>query len=189
MTDETERTGTRFRVRDGFGVAAFVLALLAAAAVLLLVTGLWKRFVRETAPVLMDLPGGSWTVGAVLGLVSVAGGAGVLRFSSGSRARTTSLRALQAAGSAVCWTTALGPLLYLLYALPGRNCRSYGSRCAYIPGTGSALSAYVISAALVGWALYRWSSAAGEAQAAGERARKRKLRKKGKGKSRAARQR
>lgn len=184
-----ENPGHRFCARDGFGIAGVVLLLAVVMVVLLLVTGLWKRFVRETAPVLMDLPGGSWTVGAVLGLVSVAGGAGVLRFSSGLRARTTSLRALQAAGSAGRWTTAFGPLLYLLYALPGKNCRSYGSRCAYILGTGSALLAYVITAALLGWALYRWSSATGEAQAAGERARKRKLRKKGKGKSRAARQR
>jgi len=76
-----------------------------------------------------------------------------------------------------------------MYALPGKNCRSCDSSCRYIPGAGSALLVYVISTALLGWTLYRWSDVAGEAQAARERARVRKLRKKGKGKSRAARQR
>jgi hypothetical protein len=60
--------------------------------------------------------------------------------------------------------------------------------CAYIPGTGSAFLAYVLSAGLVDWSVHRWTAARAAEQAALERERVRRLRQKGKGKSPAARQ-
>jgi hypothetical protein len=76
----------------------------------------------------------------------------------------------------------------LLFAgLGGRNCRSNAARCTYIPGTGSALLAYVACAAVVGMLGYRWRRAVVEERRLRERERMRKLRKRGKGKSRAAR--
>ncbi|MGI5427793.1 hypothetical protein [Streptomyces sp. CA-179760] len=154
-------------------------------AVLLLVMGLWKRFARETVPTLWELPGGSWAVGGMLGLITVLGAIGALRCAAGASGRTILARGLHAAGTAACCAAAFGPLFYLLSGLPGKNCRS--EACAYIPGTGSAFLAYVISAGLVGWLVLRWISAGAEEEAAWERERMRRLRKKGKGKSRAGR--
>ncbi|WP_409470345.1 hypothetical protein [Streptomyces sp. HC307] len=37
-----------------------------------------------------------------------------------------------------------------------KNCRSYESDCAYIPGSGTALLAYAITAIDIGWLCYRW---------------------------------
>ncbi|MFC9126972.1 hypothetical protein ACFT4A_09010 [Streptomyces sp. NPDC057099] len=153
--------------------------------VILLVMGLWKRFARETVPTLVDLPGGSWTVGAVLGVITVLGATGALRCTAGASGRTRRARVLHAAGTAVCCAAAFGPLFYLLSGLPGKNCRS--ESCAYIPGTGSAFLGYALSAGLVGWLVHRWFSARAEEEAARERERVRRLRKKGKGKSRAGR--
>ncbi|GAB2876680.1 membrane protein [Streptomyces deserti] len=182
-----KQADTRFQLRDGFGLAGGVAVVAAALAVLLLVTGLWKRLARETAPALLDLPGGSWAVGGALGLVTVFGAASGLWFLFEVSDRTSLQRALRATGTGICWLASFGPLFYLLGALPGKNCPSYESRCAYIPGTGSALLAFVISVALVGWLLFRRNTAAAEARAAQQRARMRKLRKKGKGKTRVAR--
>ncbi|MEV0170949.1 hypothetical protein AB0I00_07455 [Streptomyces sp. NPDC050803] len=184
-----ERSGNKFRARDGFGLAGAVLVGAAFVAVILLVLGLWKRFARATAPTLVDLPGGSWAAGGVLGLVSVLGGLGGLWFLFTAPDRTGVQRALRAVGSGVCWVGAFGPLFNLFSSLPGKNCHSSGPRCAYIPGTGSALLAYVITAVLTGWLLLRIDDAVAEKRAARERTRMRNLRKKGKGKSRAARER
>jgi hypothetical protein len=149
--------------------------------------GLWKRFARETVPTLVDLPGGSWTMGGALGLISVFGVIGALRCGAGTSGGTRTAGVLRAAGTAVCCAATFGPFFYLLGALPGKNCRSYDSSCTYLPGTGSALLAYVVSAGAVGWLFYRWDSARREEFAVRERERMRRLRKKGKGKSRAVR--
>ncbi|MFI5475167.1 hypothetical protein ACIA6D_33800 [Streptomyces cacaoi] len=197
----------RFRARAGWGIAGGVLFLAALLAVLLFAMGLWRWFVRATAPALVDLPGGGWTAGAVLGLLSVAGWAGGAWFSSPdrnrdrdrkpdrnpdqnpdrNRGRVGPARVGLAIGGAVCWTVAFGALMYVLGALPGRNCRSGATMCAYIPGTGSAFLAYAATAALLGWLWYRRRGTVTAARRAEERARMRRLRKKGKGRSRAAR--
>ncbi|MFE1247558.1 hypothetical protein [Streptomyces sp. NPDC058735] len=158
----------------------------AALGVVLLVLGLPKRFARETLPQLVNLPGGSWTVGAVLGLITVAGTTGALRSASHTPPAGTSraARAARTVGTAICCTAALGPLLYLLSGLPGRNCRS--TTCAYLPGTGTAFLAYVVTAGAACWLLHRWNTARAEESAARERARVRRLRKRGRGRSRAA---
>lgn len=180
-----------FRSRAGWGIAGGVLFLAALLAVLLFAMGLWKWFVRLTAPALVDLPGGGWTAGAVLGLLSVAGWAGGTWFSSPERNRdrdrTRPARAGLAIGGAVCWTVAFGAPMYVLGALPGRNCRSGSAMCAYIPGTGGAFLSYAATAALLGGLWYRWRGTVTAARRAEERARMRRLRKKGKGRSRAAR--
>ncbi|WP_435283745.1 hypothetical protein [Streptomyces koelreuteriae] len=168
-------------------MAGVMLCLVVGMGVILLVMGMWKRFARETVPTLVDLPGGSWAVGGVLGVITVLGAIGALRCSVGTSGRTRLARGLHTAGTAACCAAAFGPLFYLLSGLPGKNCRS--ESCAYIPGTGSAFLAYVISAVLVGWLVYRWISARAEEDVARERERMRRLRKKGKGKSRAGRRR
>ncbi|MFE7928307.1 hypothetical protein ACFU6S_06135 [Streptomyces sp. NPDC057456] len=185
----------RFRSRAGWGVVGGVLFLAALLAVLLFAMGLWRWFVRVTAPALVDLPGGGWTAGALLGLLSVAGWAGGAWFSSPERGperdrdrgRTGPARAGLAVGGAVCWTVAFGALMYVFGALPGRNCRSDGAMCAYIPGTGSVFLAYAATAVLLGGLWYRRRGTVTEARRAQERARMRRLRKKGGGRSRAAR--
>jgi fructose-specific phosphotransferase system IIC component len=134
---------------------------------------------------LVNLPGGSWAVGAVLGAITVLGATGGLRCAAGASGRTRLARGVHALGTALCCAAAFGPFFYLLSGLPGKNCRS--ESCAYIPGTGSAFLGYVISVGLVGWLLHRWISARAEEEAARERERVRRLRKKGKGKSRAGR--
>lgn len=186
-----DRVRGRFRSRAGWGIAGGVLFLAALLTVLLSAMGLWKWFVRRTAPALVDLPGGGWTAGAVLGLLSVVSWAGGTWFSSPERnrdrGRTRPARAGLAIGGAVCWTVAFGALMYVLGALPGRNCRSGATMCAYIPGTGSAFLSYAATAALLGGLWYRRRGTVTAARRAEERARMRRLRKKGKGRSRAAR--
>ncbi|MFJ9024470.1 hypothetical protein ACIRPU_31535 [Streptomyces sp. NPDC102259] len=185
----------RFRSRAGWGVVGGVLFLAALLAVLLFAMGLWRWFVRLTAPALVDLPGGGWTAGALLGLLSVAGWAGGAWFSSPERGRdrgrdrhrTGPVRVGLAVGGAVCWTVAFGALMYVFGALPGRNCRSDSATCAYIPGTGSVFLAYAATAVLLGGLWYRRRGTVTEARRAQERARMRRLRKKGGGRSRAAR--
>ncbi|MFJ8463192.1 hypothetical protein [Streptomyces swartbergensis] len=162
-----------------------ILGLVVGTGVILLVMGLGKRFAREAVPLLVDLPGGAWVVGGGLGVFTVLGVAGWLRCASEFSDRPRLTRGLHAVGTAVCCAAAFGLLFLLLSGLPGRNCRS--ESCAYIPGTGSAFLAYVLSAGLVGWLLHRWTNARVKVQAARERERVRRLRKKGKGKSRAAR--
>ncbi|MEU3891029.1 hypothetical protein [Streptomyces sp. NPDC029041] len=182
---EDAGTNRRFEARDGLGIAGVVVCLVVGMGVILLIMGLWKRFARETVPMLRGLPGGFWAVGGVLGVISVLGSIGALQCAAGDSGRTRMSRGLHAAGTAACCLAAFGPLFYLLSGLPGKNCRS--GTCAYIPGTGSTFLAYVISAVLVGWLVYRRFSARAEEEAARERERVRRLRKKGKGKSRAAR--
>ncbi|MGX5213395.1 hypothetical protein ACWKT3_32685 [Streptomyces violaceus] len=183
----TEETGphVRFKARDGFGIAGAMLCLVVGLGAILLVMGMWKRFARETVPTLVDLPGGSWALGSVLGAITVLGATGGLRCAAGASGRTRLARGLHAAGTAVCCAAAFGPLFYLLSGLPGKNCRS--ESCAYIPGIGSAFLAYALSAGVVGWLLHRWISTRSEERASQERERLRRLRKKGKGKSRAVR--
>lgn len=181
-----ERMSVRSRAEIGFGLAGAVGVGAAFVAALLLVLGLWKKFARATAPTLVSLPGGSWAAGAVLGLITVLGAIGGLWLLLGVPGRGGVRRALRTSGTGVAWLAALGPLFYLLGALPGKNCHSDGPRCAYIPGTWSALLAYVGTVIAVGWLLIRIESAAAEKRAVRERARMRNLRKKGKGKSRAA---
>ncbi|MFC4503761.1 MULTISPECIES: hypothetical protein [Streptomyces] len=114
--------------------------------VLLAVWGL-RRVVREAAPALAEVPGGGWTVGAVLGLLSLAGWAG------GNR--------LTGRGQGVCWSVAVGVPIAVILALPGRNCRSDAGTCAYIPGTGGVAVAYGVTVAMAGglWYLGRRSRA------------------------------
>ncbi|MGV9454705.1 hypothetical protein [Streptomyces sp. NPDC003635] len=182
-----ERLSARSRAEIGAGLTCAVGFGAAVVGFFLLVLGLWKSFARATAPALVGLPGGSWAAGAVLGLISVAGACGGLLL--GGSGSAGARRALRTAGSGVCWLAAVGPLYYLFASLPGRNCHSDGPRCAYIPGTGSALLAYAGAVIVVGWLVLSVEGAASEKRAARERARMRRLRKKGGGKSRAARER
>ncbi|MEU9628662.1 hypothetical protein AB0D89_17870 [Streptomyces luteogriseus] len=174
-------------VRDGFGIAVMILCLVAGTGLILLLTGLWKRFARETIPTVVGLPGGSWALGAALGLITVLGVIGGLRCTPGAPGGPRMARGLRAAVAALCCTAAFGPLFYLLAGLRARNCRS--TSCAYLPGTGTTFLAYVVTASLVGWSVHRWTRARAAEQLARERMRVRRLRKKGKGKSRVARQR
>ncbi|WP_055616589.1 hypothetical protein [Streptomyces phaeochromogenes] len=176
--------GRGFRARDGLGIAGVVIG---AGALLLVALGTWKWFVRKSAPWVLDWPGGPWAVGAVFGLIMVAGSIGALRFSAVERGGSKPRRAGRVAGVSICGGLAFGAFMYVLGALPGKNCSSSRLGCEYIPGSGSALVSSVLTAAVVGWLAFRVASARAEAQAARERARMKKLRKKGKGKSRAAR--
>ncbi|MFF8969877.1 hypothetical protein [Streptomyces sp. NPDC014995] len=180
---------TRFRARDGWGIAGGVLVAALLLVVLLSVLGVLKRIVRATAPLLVDLPGGGWAAGGVLGLLSLAGWAGGGWFSARERKRapgTRTGRAGFAVGGGVCWTVGFGAAMYVLGALPGRNCRSGAAMCAYIPGTGGVLLAYAATVAVGGWLWYRRYRTATDTHRAQERARLKRLRKKGKGKSRSA---
>ncbi|MDQ1028515.1 hypothetical protein QF035_006097 [Streptomyces umbrinus] len=173
-----------FRARDGLTIAATVIG---AGAVLLVALGTWKWFVRKSAPWVLDWPGGPWAVGAVFGLVMVAGSIGALWFSAVEPGASKPRRAGRVAGVSICGGLTFGAFMYVLGALPGKNCSSSRLGCEYIPGSGSALISSVLTAAVVGWLTFRVGRARAEAQAARERARMKKLRKKGKGKSRAAR--
>ncbi|MGX1909852.1 hypothetical protein ACWIID_13420 [Streptomyces phaeochromogenes] len=173
-----------FRARDGLAIAGTVVG---AGAMLLVALGTWRWFVRKSAPWVLDWPGGPWAVGAVFGLVMVAGSIGALRLSTTDPGASKPRRAGRVAGVSICGGLAFGAFMYVLGALPGKNCSSSRLGCEYIPGSGSALISSVLTAAVVGWLAFRVSSARAEAQAARERARMKKLRKKGRGKSRAAR--
>ncbi|MEU9224968.1 hypothetical protein AB0D40_11440 [Streptomyces massasporeus] len=189
MQRQADGTGAdgRWGVRDGFGIAVVILCLVVGTGLILLLTGLWKRFARETIPTVVGLPGGSWALGTALGVITVLGVTGGLRCTPGVPGGTRLARGLRSAGAAICCAAAFGPLFYLLAGLRARNCRS--TSCAYLPGTGTAFLAYVVTAGLVGWSVHRWISARAAERLAMERMRVRRLRKKGKGKSRAARQR
>ncbi|CAM5426694.1 hypothetical protein SVIOM342S_02933 [Streptomyces violaceorubidus] len=80
MVEAAKDRDRRFRMRDGVGLMLFVVA---GAAVLVGVFGGSRWPARESAPVLYDLPGGSWGVGGVLGLVTLLGWGGAV--SGGSR--------------------------------------------------------------------------------------------------------
>ncbi|MGW4545368.1 hypothetical protein ACWEN4_03200 [Streptomyces violaceorubidus] len=188
LRDAATDRNRRFRVRDGVGLVLFVVF---GAAVLVGVFGASRRAARESAPVLYDLPGGSWGIGVVLGLVTLLGWGGVV---SGRLESPTAIGSGKASGVALrraargaCCAAAVVPVFFLISGLQGKNCRSYETGCAYLPGTGPALLAYVGCVAVVGWLTYRRHRAVLEERRARERERLRKLRKRGKGKSRAAR--
>ncbi|MFJ5279150.1 hypothetical protein [Streptomyces parvulus] len=184
------RTGDgRGRVR-AWELVGLLLYLVVGGGVLVLGIGSTRWFSRHVAPVLYDLPGGSWAVGALLGLISLIGWVGAVsgRFESCGAGRSVrSARVARVGIRGVCWVAVLAPVVFLISGLRGRNCRSYEAGCAYISGTGPGVLAYVVVAGGVGLLCYRWRRAAGEERRARERERLRKLRKKGKGKSRAAR--
>ncbi|WP_234393024.1 hypothetical protein [Streptomyces pactum] len=176
-------------MRDGVGLLSIVVLV---GAVLVFTIGGTRWFARASAPVFYDLPGGSWAAGGALGLVSVLGWAGAVSdwLHRPSAVRTGRLpRVARTIARGVCWVAAIGPVPFLFSGLQGKNCHSYESGCAYIPGAGPALLSYVGCVALLGWLCYRWRGAVAEEHRARERERLRKLREKGKGKSRAARQR
>ncbi|MFE7172422.1 hypothetical protein [Streptomyces sp. NPDC057616] len=180
------------RTRTGTGVAAAGVAVVAAAAVAFLALGTWRRFVRTTAPDLLGRPGAPWVVGAALGLLTVIGATYLLRFTapaspSTSASGTTPSKAVQGIAAAASAVAAFGPLMYVLAALPGRNCPAYRQGCEHITGAWSALAAYVIGAAALAWLLRHRHTTRAEARRAEERERLRKLRRRGGGKSRAAR--
>ncbi|MFF7483967.1 hypothetical protein ACFZBC_00540 [Streptomyces luteogriseus] len=187
QADGTAGADRRRGVRDGVGIAVVILCLVVGTGLILLLTGLCKRFARETLPTLVGLPGGPWALGAVLGVITVLGVIGGLRCTPGVPGVTRLVRGFRSAVTAICCAAVFGPLFYLLSGLRARNCRSVS--CAYIPGTGTAFLAYVVTAGLVGWSIHRWVSGRATEQLARERMRVRRLRKKGRGKSRAARQR
>ncbi|MER7773499.1 hypothetical protein ABTZ21_00630 [Streptomyces sp. NPDC096191] len=181
-----ERGDGRIRVRDAVGL---LLYLVVGGALLVLGVGGTRWFSRHIAPVLYDLPCGSWAVGGILGLLSLVGWAGAVssRFEGPGAAGTGRLpRAARVVARGVCWAAALVPVVFLMSGLRGRNCRSYEPGCAYISGTGPAVLAYVVVAGGMGWLYHRWRRARSEERRARERERLRKLRKKGKGKSRGA---
>ena len=156
MRDRPAGSG-RTAARDGLGFAGVILCLVVGTGVVLLLMGLWRRFARETIPTLVGLPGGSWVLGAALGVITALGVIGGLRCAPGVSGGTRLARGLRGAGTAVCCAAAFGPLFYLLSGLPAKNCRSVA--CAYIPGTGTAFLTYLVSAALVGRLCYRWFDA------------------------------
>ncbi|WP_329327362.1 hypothetical protein [Streptomyces luteogriseus] len=185
QADGAAGTDRRWGMRDGLGIAGAILCLVVGTGLILLLTGLWKRFARETIPTLVGLPGGSWALGVTLGVITMLGVIGGLRCTSGVLGGTRLTRGLRSAGTAICCAAAFAPLFYLLAGVRARNCRSMS--CAYLPGTGTAFLAYVVTAGLVGWSVHRWTSARAAEQLARERMRVRRLRKKGGGKSRAVR--
>ncbi|XKK63689.1 hypothetical protein HFP71_15435 [Streptomyces sp. ARC32] len=182
----------RLRVRDGVG---FVLFVVVGAAVLVGLFGGARWAARESAPVLYELPGGPWSLGGALGLVTLLGWGGAVSGRLESPAANGSGKASgvipRSVARGACWAAALAPVFFLLSGVRGRNCRSYEEGCAYVPGTGPALLVYVGCVAVVGWLIHRRRRAVLEERRARERARLRKLRRKGKGKgkSRPARQR
>ncbi|MGK9460502.1 hypothetical protein ACSLFT_10765 [Streptomyces sp. G6] len=181
--DEDVPTGKR-------DMAGLVLYLVVGVPVLVLAIGSMRWFSRHIAPVVYDVPGGSWAVGAALGVLSLVGWAGVVpgRLDGfGGQARTSGpTRVLRVVTRVACVAAVLAPVSVLISGLSGKNCRSYEPGCAYIPGTGPSVLAYVTVAGGVGWLVYLWRRAVIEKRRARERERLRKLRKKGRGKSRRA---
>ncbi|WP_411099250.1 hypothetical protein [Streptomyces sp. x-45] len=176
----------RFRGRDGVGLVLFVVV---GAAVLVGVFGGSRWAARESAPVLYDLPGGSWAVGGILGLVTLLGWGGAVSERLESRAANGSgqaFRLLRGVARGACYLAAVMPVFFLVSGLRGKNCRFYEPGCSYVPGTGPALLVYVGCVAVVGWLTYRRRRAVLEERRAREQERLRRLRKKGKGKSRRA---
>ncbi|MFD5648877.1 hypothetical protein [Streptomyces sp. NPDC127039] len=176
-------------MRDG---AVIVLFVVIAGGVVLFGFGGARWAAREMAPVLYGLPGGAWSVGGVMALVTLVGWGGALseRFASRGAGESGKVSGVvRAVVRGACYAAALAPVFFLLSGVRGKNCRSYEEGCAYVPGTGPALLVYVGCVAVVGWLTYRRRRAVLEERRARERERLRKLRRKGKGKSRPARQR
>lgn len=189
----TTRDGTRaegaprLRARDGFGIAAFVLALAALAVGFFWAKGAWRTVIREAPNLIAEWPGGPWVFGVVAGVLAVAGAYGGLTASDAPQRTETPRRIARRTATAVCWAVPLLLTLYILSALPGRNCRSTSPTCEAVDGAFPALLTYAVTAATVGWATYRVRANRDERRRATQQARLRKLRKKGKGKSRGAR--
>ncbi|MFH8526930.1 hypothetical protein ACH4GE_00745 [Streptomyces tendae] len=182
LRDAATDRSRRFRVRDGVGLVLFVVL---GAAVLVGVFGGSRWAARESAPVLYGLPGGSWGIGGALGLVTLLGWGGALSrrldSSTANGSGKASGRVLRRVARGACAAAAVAPVLFLISGLQGKNCRSYGTGCAYVPGTGPALLVYTGCVAVVGWLTHRRRRAVLEERRARERERLRKLRSKGKG--------
>ncbi|MFF9817109.1 hypothetical protein [Streptomyces sp. NPDC014006] len=165
-------------------VAATAAAVLGVGAgiVLALRTGKW--FARTTAPDVLDGLGTSVGFGIVSGAVVMAAALAAWKLSERASGGPPLRRSARLIGVSVCTALAFCPVMYLLAALPGRNCPSFREGCEYIPGSGPALSVCVATVALAGWATYRVHTTRTERRRAQERERMRRLRKKGKGKSR-----
>lgn len=176
------------RSRDGFAIAALVLALLALAAGILWAKGAWRTVIRESPNLIAEWPGGAWVFGIMAGALAVAGAYGGMWASESHSLQGMSPRRRFArrAATSVCWAVPLLLTLYVLSALPGRNCGSSSLSCEEIDGAFPALVAYAITAAALAWTAYRVRSTREEQRRAARQQRLRKLRKKGKGKSRAA---
>lgn len=175
------------RSRDGFAVVALVLALLALAAGILWAKGAWRTVIRESPNLIAGWPGGAWVFGIMAGALAVAGAYGGMWASAALQGAGARRRIARRTASSACWAVPLLLTLYVLSALPGRNCSSSSPSCEEIEGAFPALLAYVITAGALGWAAYRVRSTREEQRRAVQQQRLRKLRKKGKGKSRAAR--
>ncbi|MGW7085933.1 hypothetical protein ACWGH2_20920 [Streptomyces sp. NPDC054871] len=175
------------RYRDGFAIAAFVVALLALAAGFLWAKGAWRTVIRESPNLIAGWPGGPWAFGIAAGALAVAGAYGGLAVSDAPQGTEKTRRIARRTATAVCWAVPLLLTLYILSALPGRNCSSSSTTCREVEGAFPALLAYAITAAAAGWATHRVRAGREEQRGAAQQARLRKLRKKGKGKSRAAR--
>ncbi|MFC7896389.1 hypothetical protein [Streptomyces sp. NPDC057381] len=186
---DEEKAGedVRTRKRDMTGLVLYVVV---GVPVLVFALGSMRWFSRHIAPVVYDVPGGSWAVGAALGVLSLVGWAGVVPgwFDGyGGQARTSGpARVVRVVNRVACAASVLAPIFFLVSGLPGKNCRSYEPGCAYVPGAGPAVLAYVAVAGGGGWLFYRWRRAVIEERRARERERLRRLRKRGKGRSRRA---
>ncbi|WP_030145334.1 hypothetical protein [Streptomyces violaceorubidus] len=178
----------RVRVRDGVGLVLF---LVVGAVVVVGLFGGARWAARESAPLLYDLPGGSWGVGGVLGLVTLLGWGGAvsgrLEMPTANGSGKASGAVLRRLARGVCAAAPVAPVLFLISGLQGKNCRTYEPDCSYVPGTGPALLVYAGCVAVVGWLTHRRRRAVLEARRAHGRQRLRKLRTRGRGKSRAAR--
>ncbi|GGZ38677.1 hypothetical protein GCM10010301_08320 [Streptomyces plicatus] len=184
VSGETEGDVVRLRKRDVVGLLG---CLVVGGAVLVFAIGGTRWYSRHIAPVVYDVPGGSWTVGAGLGLLSLVGWAGLLADWFGDAVGTSGAsRAADVVARVGCGAAAVAPIVFLVSGLQGRNCRSYEPGCAYISGTGPAVLVYVAVTGGLGWLFYRRRRAVLDERRARERDRLRKLRKKGKGKSRRA---
>nr|WP_239080782.1 hypothetical protein [Streptomyces coelicoflavus] len=187
----TVEQGRRQRLRAR-GAVVLVVFVVVAAVVIVFGLGGARWGARESATVLYGLPGGAWSAGGVLGLVTLLAWGGALSERLASRGTADSGRVsgvLRGAARVVCYAAAIAPFFFLFSGLQGKNCRSHEPSCSYVPGTGPALLVYVACVAALGWITYRRRRAVLEERRARERERLRRLRKKGKGKSRAAQQR
>ncbi|POX56420.1 hypothetical protein C3489_05040 [Streptomyces sp. Ru71] len=159
-------------------------AILGAGAGIVLALGAGKWFARTTAPELFDGTGTSVAFGIVSGAVALTAALTAWKLHDQPPPDTPLHRTTRLSAIALCTALALGPVLYLLMSLPGRNCPSYRTGCEYIPGSGPALTACAATLALAGWTTYRVRTTRADRRRADERERLRRLRKKGKGKSR-----
>ncbi|MFJ6571606.1 hypothetical protein ACIQNU_29795 [Streptomyces sp. NPDC091292] len=169
------------RGRDGVALLGIVFGVVVVVGGVVVVVGGWKAVARGVAPVLLEVPGGGWAVGALCGLVTLGGAVAGWRVQGEGFAG----RVVRGLG----WGLGFAAFLFVLGSLPGKNCPSYREGCAYIPGSGTALLAYVLMLAVLGGAAVLVRGRRAQAASLAERERIRRLRKKGKGRSRTARNR